>query len=166
MILKTTQDEMRKLASTWIDKYENVIEVGCNDGNFASLLKQQGIINYIGVDIQKKKIKAAKINNPDMHFMCCDILENLDMLGGVTTFCAFQCLEHIENDLKILKALNKGTTVIISVPNRPYKGHVRWFELEGWVDRFSKYIYFDKSITIQHPKKEQTRAFLFKGVRK
>jgi len=166
MIFNVTQKEMREMALKWIDPLDNIIELGCANGNFAKLLNDKGAKNYIGIDIQKNKINEAKKNLPNMHFICCDIIENLYMLGGASTFISFQCLEHIEKDLEVLQALKPKTNVIISVPNSPYKGHVRWFELEGWEKRFSKYIDFDYACVIQNPKKPKKRAFLFKGMRK
>ena len=166
MIFNVEQSEMREMAVGWIDPLDNIIELGCADGNFASLLYDINVKNYIGIDIRKQVIEIAKKKLPNMHFMCCDIIENLYMLGGATTFVSFQCLEHIENDLDILKALQPKTNVIISVPNSPYKGHVRWFELDGWEKRFSPYIDFDYSCVIQNPKKPKKRAFLFRGIKK
>ena len=165
MIFKITQKEMREMAIDWVDPLANIIELGCSSGNFAMELQKRGIRNYIGIDILKNKIKEAKSKIPDMAFMCCDIIENLYMLKGATQFISFQCLEHIKQDLDVLKSLNERTKVILSVPNSPYKGHVRWFELEGWEKRFSKYIDFDYACVIQNPKKENKRAFLFRGVR-
>lgn len=166
MIITTTHEKMRKMACDWISVDEkNIVEIGCNTGNFASLLYERGITNYTGIDIQKDKIKIAKSLLLKMNFICCDILKNKSVLEAATTVAAFQCLEHIENDIEILKSIKIGTTVIISVPNSPYKGHVRWFELDGWADRFSPYIDIEKSITIQNPKKPNKRAFLFKGNR-
>ena len=165
MIIIDNQEKMRKIAADWIKEDTNIIELGCSDGNFASILNELGNHHYIGIDIQREKIDSAKKSFPKMNFMCCDICENLYMLGGAKTFVSFQCLEHIENDLKILKSLKVWTKVIISVPNSPYKGHVRWFEMEGWIKRFSPFIDFDEKITIQHPKKKNKRSFLLKGVR-
>ena len=167
MILKINQDKMREMVSEWIFSEEkSIIELGCNDGNFAFMLNKFKIRNYIGIDIQKDKIDLAKKKLPNMNFICCDITKNLHMLAEVTMFISFQCLEHIHEDLDVLKALKEKTKVIISVPNRPYKGHIRWFELDGWKKRFSPYIGFNKIITIQHPKKVNNRSFLFEGVSK
>ena len=166
MIFEITQDEMREMALKWIDPNENyIIELGCSSGNFAELLYREGIKNYLGVDILKDKIREAEKKLPEMIFVCDDILKRLNILKGATQFVSFQCLEHIEDDLKILNALKPTTKVIISVPNSPYKGHVRWFELEGWENRFSKYIDFDYTCVIQNPKKKNKRAFLFRGQR-
>ena len=165
MIFNITQKEMRDMALEWIDPLDFVVELGCSNGNFAEIFYNKGFRNYIGIDIQKDKINEAKKKLPKMLFMCADIVDNLYVLNGFNTFVSFQCLEHIENDLEILNEMKEGMKMIISVPNSPYKGHVRWFELEGWENRFSKYIDFDYACVIQNPKKPKKRAFLFKGIR-
>jgi 2-polyprenyl-3-methyl-5-hydroxy-6-metoxy-1,4-benzoquinol methylase len=160
-----THDKMRELASKWISKKEKlVIELGCNTGNFAELMNKKGV-KYLGIDKQEEKIRHAKARFPNMNFMDFDILDHLVVLKKASTFVSFQCLEHIKKDKEVLKAIVPGTKVIISVPNSKYKGHVRWFELKGWVGRFSPYILLEKGITIQNPNKPNKRAFLFKGVR-
>lgn len=164
MIFNISQDEMRSLTLDWIID-DNIIEIGCSDGNFASLLNIQGIKNYIGVDILKDKIIKAKKDLPYMNFICCDILKNLYLFNDMKTVVSFQCFEHIIEDLKILKSIQKGTKIILSVPNSPYKGHIRWYEKEGWKSRFSPYIDFDLIYTIQNPIKKNKRSFLFRGVR-
>ena len=165
MIFNITHKEMREMALKWINDEGGIIELGCSNGNFAELLFENKLLNYCGIDILKDKIQEAKQRLPKMGFFRCDITKHLYLLEECKTFVSFQCLEHIEQDLEVLNALNPGTNVVISVPNSPYKGHVRWFELEGWQERFSKYIDFDHACVIQNPKKQKKRAFLFRGVR-
>jgi len=168
MILKTTQDNMRKMACSWIKENEKmIIEVGCSSGNFAKLLKNKNIRKYLGVDIDKEKINKAKKRYPFFSFINSDISKNLYLLKSASLFVSFQCLEHIKNDIEIIKAIPHNVRIIFSVPNKPFhKEHVRWFELNGWIDRFSPYINFQESIIIQNPRKESKRSFLFRGIRK
>jgi len=166
MIIVDTQDKMLQIAANWIlDHEKQIIEIGCNTGNFASLLKERKISNYVGIDIQKEKIVLAKIYHPGFRFMCADIAENAHLLRKASLVVSFQTFEHIEDDLKVLNNISPYCKVILSVPNSEYKGHVRWFELEGWKERFEKFIKFNKIITIQNPRKPDRRSFLFKGVR-
>jgi len=166
MIFNIAHDKMREMTIPWLNDEGGIIELGCSDGNFAELLFKNNMRNYCGIDILKDKIDEAKKKLPKMGFFHCDITNNLFLLEEAKTFVSFQCLEHIENDLDILKSLNLGTNIIISVPNSPYKGHIRWFELEGWKKRFSPYIDFDYECVIQNPNKPQKRSFLFRGVKK
>ncbi len=164
MIVTTTQDEMRIMALEWIPRQSHIVEVGCSSGNFAELI-QRTEHRYTGIDILSDKIKEARKKFPDMNFVNCDIIKNLYMLHQATTVVSFQCLEHIKEDLKLIKEIPWGSIVIISVPNRKYKGHVRWFEEDGWTERFDPYITLNDAITIQHPKKPNNRSFLFRGIR-
>jgi len=164
MILKVTQDKMREMALEWIPENQTIVEVGCSSGNFATLIKDTDH-SYIGIDILSKKINEAREKLPNMNFVNCDIIKNLYMLKQATTVVSFQCLEHIKEDLKLIKSIPWGANVIISVPNREYRGHVRWFEVDGWKNRFAPYIDYDNITTIQHPKKVNNRSFLFIGVR-
>jgi 2-polyprenyl-3-methyl-5-hydroxy-6-metoxy-1,4-benzoquinol methylase len=164
MIINATQDKMREYVFELISKVKNekIIELGCNTGNFAELLKDSNI-DYTGIDIQSDKIEIAKNNLKNMNFICCNIIDNLYLLKNANIFISFQCLEHIEKDLDILKSLPSKCKVFISVPNKKYKGHIRWFEVDGWTERFKKYINFENIITFQHPQKKNTRTFLFIG---
>jgi len=168
MIIKTTQEKMRELASDWIEYSEPmIIELGCSNGNFANLLNNKGIINYTGIDILSEKIKEARNRFPHLNFIDCDITTNLYLLKSATTFVSFQCLEHIEDDLNVISAIPLGAIVIISVPNSPYKKeHKRWFEIEGWIKRFSPFININETVTIQNITKEKKRSFLFRGLRR
>jgi len=168
MIFTAEQDYMREYASKWITNNDDlIIELGCSNGNFANLLFKKGINNYLGIDILDKRVLEAKKSYPNLNFICCDILKNLYLLKKPSIFVSFQCLEHITEDLEIIKSILPGTIMIFSVPNKPYKkAHVRWFELEGWHNRFSPYVNLIEEITFQHPRKENNRAFLFKGVKK
>lgn len=169
MSLPTTQEKMREYSLKWLlnPDEKQIVELGCNDGNFAALMKRQGHINnYVGIDIQPEKVKKAKEKFPKMKFIVCDILQNLELLDSATAFVSFQSLEHIQDDLIILERLKPGCKVIVSVPNSEYKGHIRWFELDGWEERFSKFVDIIETVTIQNPKKHNKRSFLFYGKRK
>ena len=164
MIITANHSEMRTVALAFIPRKSTIVEVGCSSGNFAELIKDTEH-RYIGVDIQSDKINEARKKLPEMNFVNCDITKNLYIVERASTFISFQCLEHIKDDKKVINAISFAATVIFSVPNREYKGHIRWYELEGWKKRFEPYIAMKEVITIQHPKKPNNRSFLFKGIR-
>jgi len=170
-IVVARQDYMRQIA---VDLLPHtlcglVVEVGCSDGNFLRVLLQNHVVKeYVGIDINQDKINKCKLEFPNFKFVCGDALSY--PVERASYFLSFQSLEHIgtmggTEDIDLLKRLQKGTIVVFSVPNRPYKNlHKRWFELDGWLERYNNIINFDIRITIQHPVKQQCRSFLFRGV--
>ena len=176
MILTTTQDEMRNIAADFLTPINKgiLLEIGCSAGNFVSILKNKGIDTqkYIGIDILKNKIKEAKKEHPGVNFIHADICKEIEYLQKTEILVSFQALEHIGTvggyeDVQIFTHLKPNTKIIISIPNSPFrKEHKRWFELDGWKNRYSKYINFDYEVTIQNPRKKDKRSFLFKGYKK
>jgi trans-aconitate methyltransferase len=149
-----------------------IIEIGCSDGNFAERLFRRGIKEYLGVDINKKKINQAKKRLKMFEFLCLDIYKNLDKLKGAEAIASFQVLEHIgiiggNEDCEVLEAIDSGVNVVFSVPNSPYRTeHKRWFEIDGWKKRYAPFIDFNYEMVIQNPNKPNKRSFLFRGYRK
>jgi 2-polyprenyl-3-methyl-5-hydroxy-6-metoxy-1,4-benzoquinol methylase len=158
---------MRELAATYIYTFSFVVEIGCGDGNFAEILETRGLKSYIGYDIDGKKILEAKKKVPTFPFFVCDIFDVYKILNSADYIVALEVFEHLNNDIKLIKKIKKDKKIIFSVPNSPYKKeHKRWFELEGWKDRYDKFFNFEYIYTIQHPRKKDKRAFLFIGTKK
>jgi len=166
-IINANQDETRYAASNWVShEEERIIEIGCNTGNFATVLEKRHISNYIGIDIDADAIQQARKLHPKFKFYCTDITENLYYLTKASMIVSFYSFQYIKDDLIVLNNIPPGTKIILSVPNSSYKNyHVRWFELEGWEERFSEFINFDKIITSQTKRKPGKKLFLFRGVR-
>ena len=159
-------EKMLKLAANWILDYEKqIVEIGCGIGNFASLLDERNISNYVGIDMVKEKIIKAKIFYPNFRFMCSDITQNVHLLRKASLVVSFYTLEYIEDDFSILNNIPSNCKVIIGVPNSQYKTKTRYYELDGWINRFKKFLNLNKIITIKNPRKPDKRTFLFKAVR-
>ena len=183
MILKITQDEMREHAIKFInkDKFQSILEIGCGTGNFAKqLYMTYGLsnINYIGIDIKPQNISECRQRILDYQYYNFSLLDVTkdehfgDFLRTATIICSFQVLEHVgtvggSEDIDVISKIPFDKQFIFSVPNSPYKNeHVRWFEMDGWVNRYSHLLDFKKKITIQNPRKPTKRAFLFNTWRK
>jgi len=165
-IVKRYPDDMLQTAVNWISPDEiRIIEVGCGNGNFAEFIEQRGISRYIGVDISKNEIDKAKDLYPQYRFLVADITKNYNFLNKASMIVSFQTLQHIKDDLPLLNNIKPKTKILISVPNSPYGDAIRFFELDGWEERFSQYIDFNKIITFQNMRKPDKRSFLFKGLR-
>ena len=129
-------------------KNERVIDFGCGSGQFAKLLLSNGKRFVYGVDFSNEAIKIAQTLNPEHRrmFVVRDLLKPFKVPALDLVIC-FEVLEHITNDLAVIKKIPSGKRFIFSVPNYDYKSHVRKFDSEAEVlMRYSdlidiKYIY-------------------------
>ena len=165
-VVETSKDQMFEIAANWILDYEKmIVEIGCGDANFTKLLMERNISNYLGIDIDKEKIIANKIYYPQFRFMCTDISDNVHLLRKARMVISFETMHYIEDDLRVINNIQPYCKIIFSVPNSVYREKARYYELDGWIERFEKFITFNKTITIQNPRKPRKRLFLFKGIR-
>jgi len=98
---------------------DSILDVGCGDGRFLSLLDNSEYEKMIGVDLSERAIRFAKAFNPSIKFENCDAEELSDEFDVVT---AIEVLEHIPDKevdrfLQILESrTKKGGNTIITVP--------------------------------------------------
>lgn len=110
-----------------------VLDIGCGTGDFGKMLYEKNIKNYLGIDfsLQALKIARKKIPSWEKKFIQEDIFTTDKITKAYTHICIFEVLEHINQDLEILKKILPKTNIIASVPNFYSKGHVRIFENEN-----------------------------------
>jgi len=119
--------------------------LGCGSGQFGQMVLSRGYKHYIGMDFSSKAIELArkrlsKIDADRYTLVCCDIEKNRDkiMLGrkfDIVVLC--ETLEHLNDDIGIVKRIPSGKLLVFSVPNRSGAGHVRWFD--GMMDVLNRY---------------------------
>ena len=121
------------------DECPNIIDLGCGVGYFAKILSSMGYKNYIGIDFSEKILKHAKRITPQYKYELGN-LHSKKIRGIILKnklFIAIETLEHITEDIKVLKSLPKGSLIIGSVPAKLSAGHVRCFK--GVSDVFQRY---------------------------
>ena len=149
MIIIGTQDEMRKKALDYINENEIVVELGCGEGNFISILNEaKNITKYIGIDIDHQKIELCKklYTKNNLEFVCANIMAPhiQQYIWESHIITSFQTLEHVgtfrgNEDIEFISNIPSKKHFVFSVPNSPYrKEHKRWFEIDGWVNRYDK----------------------------
>jgi ubiquinone/menaquinone biosynthesis C-methylase UbiE len=104
----------------------NVLDAGCGFGQYSYFIaKKFRNSNVLGVDINEERIKesekfAREEGIENLKFDIAD-LENLNYEESFDLILAVDVLEHIENDVKVLKnfyrALKKDGLLIISTPS-------------------------------------------------
>ena len=128
------------------EKPKEILEVGCGSGQFAQLLFESGIKNYIGFDFSPKGLEVARSLSPQRFFLGnaydksnYQDVNNLEILGSLEydlTVC-LEVLEHLEKDLEVLE--NMSGKVILSVPNFDSESHLRFFKRDlDAIDRYGK----------------------------
>lgn len=132
-------DNYKKTMSV-INKNDRILDLGCGAGRFAKLLFLNGFKKYLGVDFSAELIKECNTYVPEFNFICGNILE-FDDYENYDTIVILEVLEHIKDDIKLLKSIPKGKTIVFSVPNYLSSGHVRAFSNFKMInDRYGKYV--------------------------
>src|SRR6266536_1395827 len=110
------------------DGVKRVLEIGCGTGQLAAYLLDQGIETYAGMDFSPKAIEYAREAAPEGRFVVDDARtsaiyseEQHDVL-----ICT-EVLEHIPDDLSVVRSFRPETRCLFSVPSYNSEGHVRFF---------------------------------------
>lgn len=103
----------------------------------------EGFENYIGFDISEIGIDLAKKRIQNSTFLKSkdysqqkidsilyvgNALDPNNYLQEYNAVVCLEVLEHIEEDLEIIKNIKSGTDIIFSVPNFNQESHVRFFK--------------------------------------
>jgi 2-polyprenyl-3-methyl-5-hydroxy-6-metoxy-1,4-benzoquinol methylase len=117
---------------------ERVVDLGCGSGQFAKLLIKKNKRFVYAVDYSNEAISIAKGLNPEYSdkFVVKNLLKDYKLPAHDLIIC-FEVLEHITEDLSVVRKIQSGKRFIFSVPNYDYKSHVRKFETEE--DILSRY---------------------------
>lgn len=127
---------------------EKVIDLGCGSGQFAKLLLNNGKNFICGIDFSVEAIEIARQLNPGnkFQFFMRDLVADFQIPSVLYDLVTcFEVLEHITEDLDVIKKIDSGKRFIFSVPNYDYRSHVRKFNSEMQILRR----YFDL-VEIQH----------------
>lgn len=139
-----------EVAHKMVMKVKNpfVLDVGCGSGHFAHILFDRGfnMVNYIGVDFCSQLIDLAR-ENVDTDFRVGDIMDPKLYAEPFNVFVALELLEHIEDDLGLLKMVPSGTDVVITGTKAGWwESHLRSFRNQkDFEDRYSDLIQFKEA---------------------
>jgi SAM-dependent methyltransferase len=122
-----------------IDVESSIMELGCGVGQFANLLFDTGAENYIGFDFSETAIIKARITNPYMAFVKMDFDKETPDYLQADEIIILETLEHLKDDIGLLKSIPVGKKVLFTVPTFDGTAHERFFTDEKMVlDRYDK----------------------------
>ena len=113
-----------------------VLEVGCGPGHLGQMILEQSTIKYHGFDFSPVAIKKAIDNygRPDLFYVA-DATDPTSYKPDYDCLVCTEVLEHIEDDIGVVRCWEKGSLCVCSVPNFDSKYHVRFFASENEVRR-------------------------------
>ena len=141
-------------------KNERILDFGCGPGQFAKLLLKNGKRFVKGYDFSNEAIILAQRANPQHKrlFVVKDLLK-IEKVPAYDLVICFEVLEHITQDLEVIKKVGSGKRFIFSVPNYDYKSHVRKFETEDEIiQRYSKLLDVEQIFRIPMSNKNMTTS--------
>lgn len=146
---------------------EAILDVGCGPGQFAALVDDAGFRSYIGIDFSTVAVDMARARSPRGQFRIGDVRRS-DTYAGLE-FDAIVCmevLEHLEEDFAVLSCFPAGTRCLLTVPNFPWRSHVRHFASEAAVfARYEEYFEGFSVTRIKGVRNAEEQFFLLDGVR-
>ncbi len=106
----------------------SILDLGCGPGQFAALLREEGFERYVGIDFSATAIALARERCPEFTFCVADLNAfEFQTLPRSDAVVATEVLEHIKQDLDVLRRLPPGTLFVGSVPAFDWESHVRYF---------------------------------------
>ena len=120
-----------------------LMDVGCGNGIFASLLYGLGYLNYTGIDFNAKAILHCQRKLPDYRWLHRDLKnpQTLRLFRTAHHLIFMEVLEHIENDLQVIRNVPRGRNIYLTVPSYDSEGHVRIFAtMDEAVERYIPYM--------------------------
>lgn len=124
----TKQAGLFERARAMVKPEAAVLELGCGTGQFAEALAEQCQGSYLGLDFSPVAILMARERMPRMTFMLVDFVAEPPSYEGWDVVVALEVLEHLADDLAVLRAMPAGLPVIFSLPTFGGPGHERHFK--------------------------------------
>ena len=150
--------ELWKKALDLIRYNDNILELGCGAGHFASMLENKfPKIKYYGVDFSLQALMIAKMQSR-LEFVLRDIYETELYDLDYNTVVALEVFEHID-DLRVLGEIRSGVKLICTLPDFDDPAHLVYFaSIEEIIQRYRAHLQI-KSIT------KFKRWYIFEGVK-
>jgi SAM-dependent methyltransferase len=112
----------------------NVLDVGCGDGHFLSLLDFLPLKNRCGLDFNEPAINLCRQKGFSVFQGSLEEARAGNFFGGrlFQVITSFHCLEHVEDPYLFVKQLSQACaddgSIFISTPASPMSFEMNWFD--------------------------------------
>lgn len=147
-----------------IESTARVLEIGCGTGQLAQLLADRGVRRYRGFDFSERAIGLARARLPEADFRVADARSTglLDSEDYDIALCT-EVLEHLDDDISLLRRVRPGTRVLATVPSFDSTSHLRYFaDEDAVIERYGATL--QQLEVLQIPLSASTALFLMTGV--
>ena len=146
---------------------ERILDVGCGPGQFAQLCDDWAFESYVGLDFSPLALDLARAKAPRFVFRQGDIRDRATYEGlDFNAIVCMEVLEHVEDDGAVISCFPAGVRCLMTVPNFPYRSHVRHFEREQAVTaRYRDYFAEFSVRRLKGVRADTEQFFLIDGVR-
>lgn len=125
-----------------------ILEIGCGSGQFAHYLFDEGYKDYVGFDFSKEAIEIAR-RTVNQSFEIGDAAAPGSLEKDYNVVVALEILEHLKDDIGVIRRLKKGAFIVFSVPMFDDPAHVRKFLSEQEISkRYYKCVELKKIVRI------------------
>ena len=144
-----------------------ILDVGCGPGQFAELVSDWDFTRYTGLDFSPEAIRMAQDRAPRFSFKIGDIRDPRTYEGiAFDAIVCMEVLEHLHEDLRVIECFRSGARCLMTVPNFPWRSHVRHFESgEAVSARYGRF-FQDFSVTrVKGVRGDTIQFYLLDGIR-
>ncbi|PKO54946.1 MAG: SAM-dependent methyltransferase [Betaproteobacteria bacterium HGW-Betaproteobacteria-2] len=115
---------IKKQLRKYFSQADLILEIGCGTGQVLRAIREAlPIARLHGTEINTSGLKYARKQMPEVEFLQIDA-RNIPIRDHFDVVCAFDVIEHIEEDCKVLEqmyaACKPGGGIIITVPQHPW----------------------------------------------
>lgn len=165
---KSVYKELWSKAIEFIGEDERIADFGCGVGQFAQIAIANDKKYELGVDFSSAAIELAKKRNKNHADCFCvgDLYnKNTYNIKEYDVAVLLEVLEHIKHDMFVLDNIPVGKHIILSVPDKLTKAHVRYFKtLEEAVERYSSKLDIHNQCGVKY--KRTRHIWLISGIKK
>lgn len=134
-------------------KISKILEVGCGAGSFAHYILESSKLTYKGFDFSPVAVlNAKKRTGLNDIFYVGDAKDPKSYIENYDAIVCTEVLEHVDEDLEIVKRWKTGSFCVCSVPNYDSSYHVRHFKTKKEIlNRYSNLIDIDNITQLKKP---------------